>query len=345
MKPPILPYLHIYNDRHGKRRVYYRRNGFKQAVKGSPGSSEFLENYRRIHEAHSDQPMRRTDAGTFRNLVEEFYRSPRFTQLAERSRGEYRRHLDALSTRIGTLPADAIEEAHILKWQSIRAGEVNARTGRPAIQTANDALALLKQVFDLGVRLKMLKSNPAKLVEPIKVKTEGWEAWPETALVRWAAESRGASRIAFFLGLYTAQRRSDVLSMRWDDIADGAILVHQHKTGVRLSIPLHPTLAAELAEIERKGQTIIQKRTGDALTDSGFGSLWSKEQARLGIHLPFHGLRKSATNALFEAGCTPQEVQTITGQKTLAMVQLYGKAANQKRMAQTAMEKWKKDKR
>lgn len=338
-----LPYLNVYKDRHGRQRVYYRRGKFNMVIKGELGSIEFLENYQRIHAGYSDQP-RRAAVGTFRHLVEEFYGSPRFSQLAERSKGEYRRHLDALCERIGKLPAAAIEEAHVLKWQAVQAGKISVRTGKPAIQTANDALILLKQVFDYGVRLKLITANPAKLIDPIKVKTDGWAAWPDESLSRWAKESRGTPRLAFYLGLYTAQRRSDVLVMRWDDIKGGAIYVRQHKTGVRLAIPLHPTLIAELARTPRNGMTIIHKRTGQAITDSGFGSLWSKEQKRLGIHLPFHGLRKSATNALFEAGCTPQEVQTITGQKTLAMVQLYGKDANQKRMAKTAMEKWTKDK-
>lgn len=53
--------------------------------------------------------------------------------------------------------------------------------------------------------------------------------------------------------------------------------------------------------------------------------------------MPFHGLRKNATQALFEAGCTPQQVQAITGHETLEMVARYGEGASQKRLAKQAM--------
>jgi integrase len=54
-----------------------------------------------------------------------------------------------------------------------------------------------------------------------------------------------------------------------------------------------------------------------------------------------HGLRKNAAVALAEVGCEPHEIMAITGHKTLAMVTHYTKRANQKRLADRAMEKWK----
>ena len=55
------------------------------------------------------------------------------------------------------------------------------------------------------------------------------------------------------------------------------------------------------------------------------------------------GLRKNATAALYEAGCTPQQVQGVTGHKTLQMVQHYGRGARQERLAKQAMAKWEKN--
>ena len=57
----------------------------------------------------------------------------------------------------------------------------------------------------------------------------------------------------------------------------------------------------------------------------------------------FHGLRKNATAALYETGCTPQQVQGLTGHRTLQMVQEYGRGARQKRLAKQAMDKWEKN--
>ena len=45
--------------------------------------------------------------------------------------------------------------------------------------------------------------------------------------------------------------------------------------------------------------------------------------------------------ALYEAQCTPQQVQAITGHASLEMVAHYGKGASQKRLATQAMNRWK----
>lgn len=58
-------------------------------------------------------------------------------------------------------------------------------------------------------------------------------------------------------------------------------------------------------------------------------------QAKLGPH----GLRKAAARRLAEAGCTPSEIQAITGHNTLSEVERYTREANQKLLAESA---WKK---
>ncbi len=107
-------------------------------------------------------------------------------------------------------------------------------------------------------------------------------------------------------------------------------------------IPIHPTLAAELAHVEKRGLAIVGRQDGRPYTDSGFNAIWRREKARLGLGgVQFHGLRKNATAFLYEAQCTPQQVQAITGHASLEMVAHYGKGASQKRLATQAMNRWK----
>ncbi|MDE0727495.1 MAG: tyrosine-type recombinase/integrase [Alphaproteobacteria bacterium] len=80
------------------------------------------------------------------------------------------------------------------------------------------------------------------------------------------------------------------------------------------------------------------------MTESGINAIWRRHKARLNLGpVQFHGLRKNATAALYEAGCTPQQVQGVTGHKTLKMVQHYGRGARQKRLAIQAMDEWGKN--
>jgi hypothetical protein len=52
-----------------------------------------------------------------------------------------------------------------------------------------------------------------------------------------------------------------------------------------------------------------------------------------------HGLRKAAARRLAEAGCTANEIASITGHATLQEVSRYTKAAEQRTLAQSAMRR------
>jgi integrase len=330
-----LPYLHVYKDRHGHQRSYYRRGKLKQAIKGVFRSPEWLASYRSIHATFDRQTAPGAPIGTVKNMVEQYYASSKFLQLDEDTKKGYRRYIDSLCAKINHLQAQAMDEDVILQWQK-------KRLDKPS--SANSGLRAIKTMLNFAVKKKILKENPAAHVDPLKIKkTGGWKAWPDAALERFGKESLGASRTAFYLALHTGQRHGDVLAMRWSDIKDGLIFVKQEKTDEELWIPIHPLLAAELAATPKRGLAIVQRQDGKPYTRSGFGSIWAREQERLSIKLPFHGLRKNATVNLFEVGCTPQQVGAITGHKTLAMLQLYGKGANQKRMALEAMKKLTED--
>ena len=69
--------------------------------------------------------------------------------------------------------------------------------------------------------------------------------------------------------------------------------------------------------MDRKGFYIVSRRDGKPLTESGFNAIWQRHKARLNLGpVQFHGLRKNATAALYEAGCSPQQVQGLTDHKT-----------------------------
>jgi integrase len=52
-----------------------------------------------------------------------------------------------------------------------------------------------------------------------------------------------------------------------------------------------------------------------------------------------HGLRKAAARRLADAGCSTHEIASITGHATLAEVSRYTKAADQQRLARSALGK------
>ncbi|WP_215755322.1 tyrosine-type recombinase/integrase [Acetobacter sp. P5B1] len=55
-----------------------------------------------------------------------------------------------------------------------------------------------------------------------------------------------------------------------------------------------------------------------------------------------HGLRKAAGRRLAEAGCTPHQIASILGHKTLSETMRYTQSARQKTLAQQAIGKYNK---
>lgn len=105
-----------------------------------------------------------------------------------------------------------------------------------------------------------------------------FHTWTEDEIAayeaKWAVGS--TARLAFALLLDTGQRRSDVVTMPWSDVKDGAIGVvprtTKRTTGVRLWIPIHPAIVEALAQAEREGETILTTSFGNAFMGNGFGN-------------------------------------------------------------------------
>jgi integrase len=125
-------------------------------------------------------------------------------------------------------------------------------------------------------------------------------------------------------------------------IRDGALYLRQEKTSIELVIPIHPTLAAIIGENTADHLTFLTTTLGKPFTPAGFGNWFRDRCNEAGLrHCSAHGLRKAAARRLAEAGCTMHEIAAITGHASLSEIQRYTKAADQKRLALSAMEKAK----
>ena len=86
---------------------------------------------------------------------------------------------------------------------------------------------------------------------------------------------------------------------------------------------------------------ILQTAFGRPFTSNGFGNYMADKISRAGLpdRCVAHGLRKAAARRLAEAGCTANEIASITGHATLQEVSRYTKAAEQRVLAQAAIER------
>lgn len=334
-RPPVtrkLPFLKSYRDRHGKARHYLRLKGCDPvAIPGEYGSREFTDAYwsARENTAKREIGAERITPGSFSALIAIYYKSKAYTGLKDITRKTYRNVIERFREDHGALPVKGVRQRHVVAILDGLAG--NTHTWRTVIRL----------LLNLALERGWIDVHPMAGMRRQKRAAKGFVAWSETDIAayeaKWPTGSR--ERLALALLLYTAQRRADVVTMGRQHIRGDQIHVVQQKTEARLWIPLAPPLRAEIAMVPATQLTLLQTQAGEPFTANGFGNWFREAAVAAGVTGRAHGLRKSASVRLAEAGCTPTQIKAVTGHKNLAEVTLYTEAADQERLAREAMRK------
>jgi len=206
---------------------------------------------------------------------------------------------------------------------------------------AEDLLKAMRPLMKWCLAQGKIKTDPTVGIRMPRRKTDGYHTWTEDEIAQFEAHHPIGSkaRLAFALLLYTAQRRGDVIRMGRQHIRDGVLYVKQRKTGAELAIPVLPELREILEATPSEHLTFIVSALGKPFHPGSFSN-WFYEQcnaAGLPKGCSAHGLRKASCRRLAEAGCTVHQIAAISGHVTLEEVQRYTKAADQARLARSAM--------
>jgi integrase len=333
-----IKYVSSYQDRHGKTRYRYRCGGRVTQLPDNPESREFMEAYNACINGDalpSRLRLPRGGPGSFDALIAAYYTTAAFKELAPITQKNYRTWLERFRNERGNLMVGTFERRHA----SVLLDEL---AGKPGAQKS--LRRMLNILLNLAVEHQLVTANCMAGVRRSKVKRESfWRSWTDEDIEayerRWPSGSR--ERLALALLLYTAQRRTDVVGWGRQHVR-GGILVHatsKSNETTKLEIPLHPALKAELDLVPKTQMHFLLTQYGEPFTANGFGG-WLHDKVRAaGIteQASAHGLRKACCRRLAEAGCTPHQIMAITGHKNLAEVTTYTKAADQKRLAISAI--------
>lgn len=123
------------------------------------------------------------------------------------------------------------------------------------------------------------------------------------------------------LAVETAMRAGEILSLRWDNInfVKKTALLPDTKNGERRIVPLSSKALQILSGIERTADTVFQVTASYTVSNA-----FKRATQRAGIDgLRFHDLRHEAVSRLFERQFNTMEVATISGHKSLQMLQRY----------------------
>jgi integrase len=350
--PRSLPkYVKAFTDNRGKKRYYYRRNGYKTVPLPAPWDEGFLQAY---SEASSNKaPVSKTHvpaSGTLGAVIVHYLGSAEYQQLAAQTQATYRRLLDRLRRDAG---GDRVVDFLPMHIQAMIARR--AKDGGP--EAGNSLRRMLKLLFRIAVELGLRTDDPTegakKVKRPRGAKAKaGYRTWTDADIDRFIERYPLGTReyLALCLMLYTGQRRSDVVKLgpksvkgAYDptNFSGRKLAVMQQKTSRKLVIPIHPRLgeALALANIPADAPAFLLTQYGKAFVAQGFTNYWIGCSRKAGIEEQAspHGLRYAAARKLAEAGCSMKMIGAITGHTALKELQRYTNAADQERLAEQAM--------
>ena len=243
--------------------------------------------------------------GTLAWLAEQYQAAPDFERLRDTTQRHYKHWCAKLVKGWGRCRIDTLNRQGVY---AIR----DALASKP--HQANQALKMLRVLCGFAVDRGLLATNPATRPKSLAV-TRRRSAWSEEAESRLLGRLEDKTlRMAFILGLYTAQRLGDVLAMTWGQYDGDFIRLRQQKTGQLVSVYCHEVLKRELEAMPRRGALILLSKTGRPYHQRVFNRDWKRACEAAGVgDLQFRDLRRTAMIRLAEAGATAIEIAAISG--------------------------------
>jgi integrase len=335
-----LRYVHSFVDRHGRPRYYFRFRGHRWTLPtvGDPG---FMAAYEacKARIASGVLPVAPRVAflpGSLGWVIEHYLASDDYDRRASATKASDRHILDELRRHVGAGLLRDLRDRHV---KAIR-DHFRQTFSTSTADVALSRLSVLWNFADEHLGLD-LGANPTLGIRRVHKAQREREPWPDDVITAFEAHAVPELRLALLLLLYTGQRRSDVVRMRWAQFDGEAIEVRQQKTGEPLTIPCHARLKEALARLQRRSEFILVGERGLPLKPNSLSMAFRRTLRRAGITgYSVHGLRKNAGVALADAGCDMREIMASLGHRTFAMALHYTKRADQRRRARSAIEKW-----
>lgn len=317
---------------HIKGKTYYRfrRGGLTHRLPGTPGTPDFHAAYAKLL-IEPEAPVGRYTEGSVAHTIDLYVKSAEFHALAPGTKRDYQRYLNRLDNSVGARPIASITNDYL---HAIR----DKLKLTPS--AANHTMAVIGTLFRFAIGRRIVRADPTAGIGRLKG-GDPYERWTVEDIAAFRASASPTMRLALDLGLYTGQRLSDVIALRWADYDGERIRLRQQKTGARLSIPAHPDLRAMLDAAARKAETILTTKTGLRFHPRVFSRDFRNARIAAGLPdgLSFHGLRHTAAAVLAELGAGGPEIQAITGHKSLKLVEHYIRQASQELQADRAISR------
>jgi integrase len=226
-------------------------------------------------------------------------------------------NVQTLRRGLGSVPLGNLDAQAVAQWRDNRLKEVCGASVVRELRTLSAVLTHARKEWCIPT------PNPvADIKQPAQgTKRERRLQAGEEARLLEALAPQYRRVVAFALA--TAMRRGEVLGLRWEhvDLKKRVALLPMTKNGTARRVPLSTQAMAVLQEagqVRRLGGLVFP------VNPQSLAHAWQAACQRTGIDdLHFHDLRHEAVSRLFERGLSMMEVASISGHKSLSMLQRY----------------------
>jgi integrase len=280
-----------------------------------------------MERAGTEETLRTPSVADFLNQWIASKQTRKAANTGHRYRIAVEKFLDVLADRQNK-PLTALTPRDVERYMDSRTKE------KLAPSTVVLSVKVIRTALNHARRQGLIPTNPAEAVELPKAKgVERGTFSPEEVKIL-VDTAQGEWKTLILLAYYTGARLSDCCRMTWADTDLSTITYTQAKTGEKVTVPIHPDLAAHLNKLAGtdKPEVFIMphmaglKPGGRHGLSEGFkhimrnAGLDMEKVKSAGIRQlsrrTFHALRHSFTSALANQGVSPELRMKLTGHKT-----------------------------
>lgn len=320
-KRPDLPYLW----RTGPY-TYFRKAGCLVRLP-DPSADGFLAAY----DAARRGTPRATGKTTVAEMISSYKLSAAWAERASRTREDYDGIFVYLIEKVGARDVSWFTTPRIVEM-------MQALHARGQTTKANVARAVLSTLYGHARLIGWTQNNPARGIPPLKIPKDRRKPhvpWTDEAVEKWRRWARPELRLVFELGVGSVQRPVDLLRVMWSDYDGANLHIRSTKTGQEGLVPCTPELKAALDAAPRTGERVLPY--------ANYSAMWRamrRERERLGtVEHDLHALRYRGIMELAWAGCTDDEIASMSLHLSKQMVAKYAGIARQVVRARQAAEK------
>lgn len=246
------------------------------------------------------------------------------TKRPDDTEASYNRYFTCFQER----KVNSITRMEVQKW-------VNDLADEKGQHTANRNYDILRAVFNWGIKKEIIaQRNPCLGVDTFKLKPRERFVQPGCEYQRLAgainAEKDSTIRHFFWMCLYTGARKSNVKTMRWDEISfefgTWKIASDATKNGDSITIPLSKE-AIELLHERLKNQTspwVFPGRFSGHIVS--VGKAWKRIRERADLpDIRIHDLRRTLGSYMAISGVSPIVIGKALGHRSLKSTAVYAR--------------------